>query len=282
MLEVWGDLWRYPADAYAVTTNGTVRQGHAVMGVGTARQAKALHPPVPRALGRSINIAGNQVYFLGAFDGTDGVTRRIVAFPVKRHVWQSAEISLIRSSCLQLAELLDEQGWRTLVLPRPGCGAGGAVLGPRLSPHRPPAGRPGPCHRTAGRHPAARCQQPPAAPARPARAAPDRAGPPGQAVTDDPTRLLVEGKDPYRGGIQRLRSAWPEAELLWVFPVLDPAFDATDLACVARLAGTTVILATSRGQPEALSRQFLQEHLDRYEMAATLTRQALSVVLGAA
>jgi hypothetical protein len=126
-----GDLWTYPADVRVITTNGVVMaNGELVMGKGTALQAKERYPGIARELGQLVEANGNNPSSYTAPDGT-----RIWTFPVKWHWSTNADMDLIQHSAhrlMRLANLLQEvraQTGRstdvTIVMPRPGCGAGG-------------------------------------------------------------------------------------------------------------------------------------------------------------
>lgn len=120
MKQVVGDMWNdFPtADVLAITTNSTVNnKGAAVMGAGTALQAAERYPMLPLVLGTLISSKGSQCYFIPSF--------QLVMFPVKNAVWENAKIPIIVSSCLQLVALANTHKWRQVILPQPGCGAGG-------------------------------------------------------------------------------------------------------------------------------------------------------------
>src|SRR5439155_3761011 len=107
-----GDLWRLPADARCITTNGAVRKdGCAIMGRGVAAQAKERWPAVPKWLGDSITSLGNHVddFFLRH---NDPDMAPLVAFPVKHHWQQAADLDLILRSCRELMDLADERPWQ--------------------------------------------------------------------------------------------------------------------------------------------------------------------------
>ncbi|MBI2060646.1 MAG: hypothetical protein HYT87_12825 [Nitrospirae bacterium] len=158
MIEVVGDLFDQEADAICLTTNGFVKaNGEAVMGRGCAKQAADLWPELPGMLGSRIQKEGVRVTLLseqvvGTPGGVLGRFRtpyHVVAFPVKPDRWMStgsnvvshlrsrfhrgamvpgwalkALPSLIDQSAKQLRSLTEVMGWRRVVLPRPGCGAG--------------------------------------------------------------------------------------------------------------------------------------------------------------
>ncbi len=118
MREIEGNLWDYLGKAVlAITTNGLVTAGgEAVTGYGCARQAGERFPEFRRKLGASIAARGNHVAYLG-----DG----LVSFPVEHTPYETPDLRLIARSARELADLADSMGWKTVVVPRPGCGGGG-------------------------------------------------------------------------------------------------------------------------------------------------------------
>lgn len=125
MIEVKGNLWTYPADVRVITTNGTVkRNGEAVMGRGCALEAKELYDGVAAYLGKCIREEGNKVHFLfgRGVNGPDDVG--LISFPVKHQWHEKADLKLIRTSALQLVELMNFNSHKIIVMPKPGCGNG--------------------------------------------------------------------------------------------------------------------------------------------------------------
>lgn len=146
MIEIKGNLFDEPCDAFCITTNGFIKKdGSCVMGRGCAKQAATRWPVLPKVLGRNINDYGNVV--LAPLFLSDG--RYLLSFPVKpasvvfngnncvKHMlnkfnvgdvvpgWAAlANIELIKTSATQLVYLTNTYGWDKVVLPRPGCGAG--------------------------------------------------------------------------------------------------------------------------------------------------------------
>ena|SRR3990167_4849700 len=119
MREVTGNLWTYPnTDVRVITTNGTVkRNGECVMGRGCALEAKQRFPGIAASLGLSVRCKGNIVSILSE-------DPLIVSFPVKHEWMEQADIQLIKVSARTLAAFADLHGWKTIVMPRPGCGNG--------------------------------------------------------------------------------------------------------------------------------------------------------------
>jgi macro domain-containing protein len=124
MQERFGDLWDAAGDARVITTNGTIRSdGRAVMGRGVARQATVRYVGLAKVLGRHLREVGNHVtVLLEAGETADRMP--IVSFPVKEHWKDQANFALIARSAEELVALTEARGWRTVVLPRPGCGNG--------------------------------------------------------------------------------------------------------------------------------------------------------------
>ena len=140
MREEKGNLWTYPdADAICVTTNGqTKRNGDAVMGRGTALQAKQRFPGIEKTLGEQLRRSGNVPAILYSWPVAHTNRRTaLLSFPVK-HLWaQPADPDLIVQSARLLVELADRREWKTVVLPRPGCGNGQLRwedVGPMIAP----------------------------------------------------------------------------------------------------------------------------------------------------
>ena len=162
MREITGDLFshnRHGPDAICITTNGYVgKDGCNVMGMGSAGEAKKRYPGIEKRLGVLLENEGNQVHLLTQIaDGQIHLAGiyapyHIVSFPTKPRVvnesdellpryrkaheghledlnlpgWMSqSRIDLIYQSAVELQKLATEREWKSIVLPRPGCGAGG-------------------------------------------------------------------------------------------------------------------------------------------------------------
>lgn len=119
MHEIVGDLWQENAEgaAVAITTNGVANKvGQAIMLLGCERQARDRFPNLLQTLGSLIRQHGNHVFDLG---------HQIVSFPIEEDPYQVPEMGLIDQSCRELVDLAGYKGWQKIVVPRPGCGAGG-------------------------------------------------------------------------------------------------------------------------------------------------------------
>ncbi len=119
MIALAADLWATDCDARCITTNGFLKtDGSAVMGRGVALQATKRYFALRKIQGRALQQHGNVPTIL--IPGPPA----LVSFPVK-HVWSDwADLDLIRQSAERLVALTTAQGWRTVLLPRPGCNNG--------------------------------------------------------------------------------------------------------------------------------------------------------------
>lgn len=123
--DVWG-LWELLLKEYdvhlCITTNGIVRKdGKAVMGRGIALEAAQKFSWIQTNLGTNLKKYGNNVHYLG---------NNIFSFPVKHHWRDKADIELIKKSCLEIMDALDDlteerKEKQKVLLVRPGCGNGG-------------------------------------------------------------------------------------------------------------------------------------------------------------
>jgi hypothetical protein len=155
-----GNLWDYigKTDVLCITTNGFVKKsGEAVMGRGCASQAKDHYPGISLRLGIMLTAEGNMCHELWKDDKT-----LVYSFPVKHdrmvctnkdnlvpHMrerirlgdvapgWAlKADVDLIIKSANELLHLANTNNWSSIVIPRPGCGAGElhwSTIGPILS-----------------------------------------------------------------------------------------------------------------------------------------------------
>ena len=147
MKELRGNLHDIPCDVVCITTNGFVaKNGKAVMGRGCAKEIKNIHPGIDLILGSKLRELGLQPYIL--LQDKDG--KDIVSFPVKpdfvtnevdnivQHArskfkrgdqvpgyYAKADLEIIEQSARALRRMADfKPEWKTILVPRPGCGAG--------------------------------------------------------------------------------------------------------------------------------------------------------------
>lgn len=125
MRETAGSLWDYQWEdtALVIPTNGrTYRRGQAeraIMGAGVAKDARDRFPGLDIRLAKMLTSSlGNRcfVFYPGG--------QPLVTFPTKHAPSDPSDIDLIQRSAVQLAEMTNQLGWATVVLPRVGCGLG--------------------------------------------------------------------------------------------------------------------------------------------------------------
>lgn len=125
MIEVYGNLWAYPADARVITTNGYIKtNGAAVMGRGCAYEATQKIPEIQTRLGNLLGRRGNHVFWLGEIKDQDQTLSQVLSFPVKHRWYEKADISLIIQSAYELVTVATALDLSVVVVPRPGCGNG--------------------------------------------------------------------------------------------------------------------------------------------------------------
>lgn len=121
MIEISGDLWAVAADARCITTNGIVNSsGHAVMGRGCARQAADRFPGLALSFGALLKRRGNHVLLLDLLPDDS----MLFSFPVKHHWREDADLELIARSARELVATAELHGFKSCIIPRPGCGNG--------------------------------------------------------------------------------------------------------------------------------------------------------------
>ena len=150
MKVVKGNLFDMEVDCIAITINGFYTiQNEAVMGRGVAKQAKDKWPFIQKKLGYLLSLHGPHVNIILRKSKKNGRVYNVVGFPVKpksgistgKNVvrglkrrfpvgssvpgfMMKASLKLIERSARELVILSKAQGWKTIALPKPGCGAG--------------------------------------------------------------------------------------------------------------------------------------------------------------
>lgn len=125
MIEAVGDLFEYPADAVVIPVNWTVkRNGEAVMGAGVAKQAALKWPQIPKALGAAIQCVPKLPTVLYMPPQKVGYPF-VVLFPTKLHWRDPSTLAMVEQSADALRTMTEQKAWRSVALPRVGCGLGG-------------------------------------------------------------------------------------------------------------------------------------------------------------
>ena len=125
LIEIKGDAFALLAsdkyDAACVTTNGiTKNNGWAVMGAGVAKSCAQAFPDSPRLLGDLLRANGNMTQVI--LENADGA---VISFPTKNHWRDASDLELIKQSCRQLMQVIEDNGFQRVLLPKPGCANGG-------------------------------------------------------------------------------------------------------------------------------------------------------------
>src|ERR1044071_7172350 len=117
------DMWRWleePNHVICITTNGCVsRRKKAVMGRGSAKEARRYILGVEELLGQKILKDGNVPGFLIPHPL---LGRRVGILPVKHNWWEIADLKLIEESVSWLHDQALTDKSTVFHAPRPGCG----------------------------------------------------------------------------------------------------------------------------------------------------------------
>lgn len=90
------------------------------MGAGVAKQAADRWPLLPEMLGDRLKYYGEGTYAVWPELGGQAV----VCFQTKHHYRDPSDLALIERSAVELVRLTKIWAWKTVVLPRVGCGLG--------------------------------------------------------------------------------------------------------------------------------------------------------------
>lgn len=127
MREATGDLFTYAdADAIVIPTNMQTRwhagREWAVMGAGVARLASDRYRMLqPQLAARMKRDGRRHIYVMDA--GDDG--RLVICLPTKDDWREPSDTALMRDMLDELVALTRAMGWKSVALPRIGCGLGG-------------------------------------------------------------------------------------------------------------------------------------------------------------
>ncbi len=123
-----GDIWKIPALAKVIPTNGVLdSQGCAVMGAGVAKQAANRVPVLPGLLGHRIQKYGNRLFAfrLRNDEVTELECQYLITLPTKNDWRDLADEKLLAHGVEQLEELSQMMNFSNVLLPEIGMGLGG-------------------------------------------------------------------------------------------------------------------------------------------------------------
>lgn len=118
-----GNMWNafHETDAFCITTNSYIRNdGELVMGRGIAKMAKTIFDDLPKALGDKIDHLGTY----GLKPSNRNEADKMVAFQVKTHFRNAADLDLIEMSAQGLSDMAETYPDRRFDLNFPGIGNG--------------------------------------------------------------------------------------------------------------------------------------------------------------
>ena len=121
------------ADAICFTSNGIVKyDGSLVMGAGVAKAFRDRFKDLDFSAGAAVEKNGNICQIVDTKitikdQSLNSHLYKIVAFPTKHHFKDPSDIELIKKSARELMELIEQNGWKLVALPKPGCRNGGLV-----------------------------------------------------------------------------------------------------------------------------------------------------------
>lgn len=108
-------------DAVCVTTNGVVRSnGRLVMGAGVAKEFRDNFKDIDLKAGYLVSNYGNKCHLIPRY-----IKTQIITFPTKQDYKDDSCIIKIKSSCIELMNIINSMDLRNVALPRPGCNNGG-------------------------------------------------------------------------------------------------------------------------------------------------------------
>lgn len=123
----FGNMWNAfdDTDAFCITTNSYLRNdGELVMGRGIASQAKKIFDDLPLAFGNRIKDSCGHLGTYGVMPSNRNEADQIIAFQVKTHFRNDADLGLIDTSASKLSELAMKYPGKRFDLNFPGIGNG--------------------------------------------------------------------------------------------------------------------------------------------------------------
>lgn len=119
-----GNMWNafHDTDAFCITTNSYIRNdGELVMGRGIAKVAKQTFDDLPKAFGEKID----HLETYGLMPSNRNEIDKFVAFQVKTHFRNQADLDLIQKSAGGLLQMAEKYPNKRFDLNFPGIGNGG-------------------------------------------------------------------------------------------------------------------------------------------------------------
>lgn len=129
---VSGNILDIPCDAICITTNMNIKKNkRAVMGAGIARLFSLKVPNLDLIMAKSLIQYGHVCRILTKYNNIN-----LISFPTKHDWYNKSDKDLIRKSALELMEIVSNNNFKRVLLPKPGCSNGGLNwddIGPMLN-----------------------------------------------------------------------------------------------------------------------------------------------------
>lgn len=125
-------MWNafHDTDAFCITTNSYIRNdGELVMGRGIAKIANKTLNGLSKALGRKIEEKCGHLGTYGVLPSNRKNIDKMVAFQVKTHFKEDADLDLIKASTEGLSRMAEKYPYKRFDLNFPGVGNGGRSKG---------------------------------------------------------------------------------------------------------------------------------------------------------
>ncbi|QQV89551.1 hypothetical protein SJ_133 [Proteus phage SJ_PmiM] len=121
MKEIKGDILNIPCDAICITTNMNIKKNkRAVMGAGIARLFSGKVNNLDLIMAKSLIQHGHVCRILTKHNNIN-----LISFPTKYNWYDKSDPSLIRKSALELMDIVSNNDFKRVLLPKPGCSNGG-------------------------------------------------------------------------------------------------------------------------------------------------------------
>lgn len=125
MLETIGDIWNIPCDAICIPTNNQLDgRGRAIMGAGLAKQAADKFPGIKESFGlQMLAVPDAKIYIIHKFIHFNKPCL-LLSFQTKYNWKNPSNLNLIMASAEDLVDVAVYEEFKTVLLPRVGCGLG--------------------------------------------------------------------------------------------------------------------------------------------------------------